>query len=190
MRFEDYLHDCLKDPEFRKAWIEETADLDLPAEFKSDTVEITPSFDLSETLRLLDDLDDEDLNNIIKNKGIHPSVDEIGKTEIIFYEHKNKCPVQEFLETMSDDKLKAKTLTNIAKLSILSAKAPNSLSRYIDDGIFELRTKQSSNINRIFYFFVFGNKIIMTNGYIKKSQKMDMNEFKKAKAYMSDYLKK
>ena len=68
MRFEDYLHDCLKSPEFRKAWIEETADLDLPAEFKGNTTETILSFDLSETLRLLDDLDDDDLNNIIKIK--------------------------------------------------------------------------------------------------------------------------
>ena len=29
----------------------------------------------------------------------------------------------------------------------------------------------------------------MTNGYIKKSQKIDMAEFEKAKKYMKDYMK-
>ena len=62
------------------------------------------------------------------------------------------------------------------------------LSRHVEDGIFELRTKQGNNIDRIFYFFVFGNKIIMTNGYIKKQEKIDNTELKRAKKYMNDYL--
>ncbi len=49
MRFEDYLHDCLKSPEFRKAWVEETADLDLPTEFKVDSVESNNESDKENT---------------------------------------------------------------------------------------------------------------------------------------------
>ena len=45
-------------------------------------------------------------------------------------------------------------------------------------------------LTRIFYFFVVGNKAILTNGYIKKSQKMNSREFRKAKKYMSEYMKR
>ena len=37
------------------------------------------------------------------------------------------------------------------------------------------------------YFFVKDNKIILTNGYIKKQNKMDTNEFEKAVKYKEDY---
>lgn len=60
-------------------------------------------------------------------------------------------------------------------------------SKYIDNGIFELRVKVSSNITRIFYFFQAGEQIILTNGYVKKSQKMDKREYDKALAYKKDY---
>lgn len=76
------------------------------------------------------------------------------------------------------------------ELSIRVSSAKPLLSVYVDDGIFELRTKQASNIDRIFYFFVIGNKIVMTNGYIKKSQKLDEQEFERAKRHRDDYMKK
>ena len=57
------------------------------------------------------------------------------------------------------------------ELSTVRKNVQHPLSKYVTDGIYELRTKQQSNIDRIFYFFVFGNKVILTNGYVKKSQK-------------------
>lgn len=95
-------------------------------------------------------------------------------TEVIFYEDGSDCPVEEFLTSISNKKLKSKTLRNIAELSLRGSNAKPPLSSYVGEGIFELRTKHSSNIDRIFYFFIFGNRIILTNGYIKKSQKLDM----------------
>lgn len=58
---------------------------------------------------------------------------------------------------------------------------------YIDDGIYELRTKQGFDIDRIFYFFVVGDQIVLTNGYVKKSQNIDIGEFRKAKKYRNIY---
>lgn len=95
-------------------------------------------------------------------------------TEVIFYEDGSDCPVEEFLTSISNKKLKSKTLRNIAELSLRGSNAKPPLSSYVEEGIFELRTKQSSNIDRIFYFFIFGNRIILTNGYIKKSQKLEV----------------
>ena len=55
------------------------------------------------------------------------------------------------------------------------------------DGIFEIRAKQGSDISRVLYFFVVGKKIILTNGFVKKSQKTPAGEIARAKKYRADY---
>ena len=119
--------------------------------------------------------------DLIKNKGV--------KNELEFIEVNKDCPMIDFLDDIEDEKLKSKTIRNIYLLADLKNNARPPLSEYIGEGIFELRTKFSSNITRAFYFFIWGNKIIMTNGYIKKSQKLDNTEFNKAKKLMDNYLK-
>ena len=119
--------------------------------------------------------------DLVKNKGI--------KNKIEFIEINSDCPMIDFINSIEDEKLKTKTIKNIYKLADLRNKARPPLSEYIDDGIFELRTKFFSNITRAFYFFIWGDKIVMTNGYIKKSQKLDIKEFNKAKKLMNNYLK-
>lgn len=119
--------------------------------------------------------------DLVKNKGI--------KNKIEFIEINSDCPMIDFINSIENEKLKTKTIKNIYKLADLRNKARPPLSEYIDDGIFELRTKFSSNITRAFYFFIWGDKIVMTNGYIKKSQKLDIKEFNKAKKLMNNYLK-
>ena len=44
-------------------------------------------------------------------------------------------------------------------------------SKFLGDGIYEVRVQQGNNIARVLYFFVVNRKIILTNGFIKKSQK-------------------
>lgn len=189
MKLTDYIKDCLKNDNFKITW-----DIENP-EYPSNLFEklylkSIKELSLQEALTLLEDIDDSKLQSVIDNKGIKfDNIDEAIKTEIIFYENNNNCPVATFLDSISDNKLKSKTLKNIFQLAILGNASKPPLSKYVDDGIFELRTKQGSNIDRIFYFFIFGNKIIMTNGYIKKSQKLDDQEFNRAKKYRDDYMK-
>jgi adenine-specific DNA-methyltransferase len=59
--------------------------------------------------------------------------------------------------------------------------------KMLEDGIFELRTKQSSDITRVLYFFFAGRKIVLTNGFVKKSQKTPKAEKELAKKYKADY---
>lgn len=61
-------------------------------------------------------------------------------------------------------------------------------SKLLDDGIFELRAKVGSNISRVLYFFFIGKKIVLTNGFIKKSQKTPAAEIERAKRYREEYL--
>ncbi len=42
------------------------------------------------------------------------------------------------------------------------------LDSLVNDGIFELRTVQGNNIERILYFFFEGNKAVLTNGFTKR----------------------
>lgn len=117
--------------------------------------------------------------------------EELKFNNVEFFEDKQiGCPVEEFLNSIKDKKLKVKTIRNIVVLNKKGDTLTKPLVDYVNDGIWELRTQQSNNITRIFYFFIFGGKIVMTNGYIKKSQKMDANEFKKAKKYRDIYSRK
>ena len=61
-------------------------------------------------------------------------------------------------------------------------------SKHLEDGIFEIRTKFGSDITRVLYFFVIGRKIILTNGFVKKTQKTPASEIALAKQYRADYL--
>ena len=55
------------------------------------------------------------------------------------------------------------------------------------DNIWEFRVKWGSNIYRVFAFMD-GNKVVVTNGFIKKTQKSPAHEIEKAKNYKKDYL--
>ena len=175
MKLSDYINKCLENREFSHYW-------------NSDDIQVEDINNVSydNLWERLNSVADDELLNIIKDKGLKSNIDI--PTTIEFYETNTSCPVEEFLNSITDQKLKTKTLKSIVALAAQGNNARPPLSKHIDDGIFELKTQQSSNITRIFYFFIFGNKIILTNGYIKKSQDLDKREFKKAKQYRSDYL--
>lgn len=63
-------------------------------------------------------------------------------------------------------------------------------SKHLEDGIFEIRGKVGSDISRVLYFFYYGGKIILTNGFVKKTQKTPSKEIKKAKKYRKDYIER
>ncbi len=63
-------------------------------------------------------------------------------------------------------------------------------SKPISEGILELRAKIGSDISRVLYFFVIGRKAVLTNGFIKKTQKTPREEIERAKRYRADYLRR
>lgn len=107
-----------------------------------------------------------------------------------FYETEtHDCPVLEFINTL-ETKLRAKVFRD---LSLLQEKGNNlryPYSEHLDDGIFELRTILGSNIVRNLYFFVVGQKIIVTHGFRKKTQKTPAQQIEKAKSIRDDYKKR
>lgn len=107
--------------------------------------------------------------------------------EIIFYDTADgKCPVQDFLDSL-EPKFLAKTLRTIDLLETNGPLLREPYSKPLENGIFELRTKHGSDINRVFYFFIIGQKIILTNGIIKKTAKTPKSAIDLAKKYKTDY---
>ena len=60
----------------------------------------------------------------------------------------------------------------------------------LEDGIFELRCKLGSNITRALYFFFIGGQIIVTNGFVKKTQRTPPGEIKLAKDRREDWIRR
>ena len=108
--------------------------------------------------------------------------------EILFYEKPDGTePVKEFLDSL-DVKMRAKMLRTVMLLAQNGTQLREPYSKPLDDGIFELRAKVGSDISRVLYFFIVGKKAILTNGFIKKTQKTPAAEIDRAKRYRSDYL--
>ena len=61
-------------------------------------------------------------------------------------------------------------------------------SGHLDDGIFELRARQGSNIVRVLYFFFIDRRVVLTNGFVKKTQKTPTAEIELAKQRRTIYL--
>ena len=107
--------------------------------------------------------------------------------EIILYDTEDeRCPVQELLDSL-EPKLLAKTLRTIDLLEMNGPLLREPYSKPLENGIFELRAKQGSDITRVLYFFIVGKKAVLTNGFIKKSQKTPKAEKELAKKYKADY---
>ncbi len=110
--------------------------------------------------------------------------------DIIFYRLPNgKQPVREFLDSL-DIKMRVSALDELKLLEEFGNQLKSPHSKPIGDGLFELRIKFSSNISRIFYFFQSGKKIVVTNGFVKKTNKTPPGEIEKAKKYKTDYEKR
>ena len=67
--------------------------------------------------------------------------------------------------------MRAKALLMVALLKEHGANLRLPYSEQLEDGIFELRAKQGSNITRLLYFFFVGKKAVLTNGFVKKDAK-------------------
>lgn len=110
--------------------------------------------------------------------------------QLEFYETEDgKTPVSDFLDSL-DDKMAAKMIGLMDVLEEKGTELRKPYSAPLGDGIFELRCKQSSNITRALYFFYTGKKIIVTNGFVKKTQKAPPNEIKIAKKRRDDWIRR
>ena len=108
--------------------------------------------------------------------------------EIVFYATEDGIrPVRDFIKSL-DEKMQAKIAQTIRLAAKQGTQLREPYSKHLGDGIFELRAKMGTDISRVLYFFVIGRKIVLTNGFIKKTQRTPHREIERAKAYRADYL--
>lgn len=107
--------------------------------------------------------------------------------EVEFYEKSDGTyPAEEFILSQ-DIKMQTKLFRLLELLELKGNELREPYSKSLSDGIFEIRAIQGNNITRVLYFFVVDKKIILTNGFVKKTQKTPENEIVLAKKYRKDY---
>ena len=112
----------------------------------------------------------------------------MNKFEVLFYDLPDGSePVADFLDSL-DLKMRAKVLKEIGLLEDYGPELREPYSKSIGDDIFELRTKLGTDITRVLYFFFVGRKVILTNGFVKKTDKTPPGEKDKAMRYRKEYL--
>ena len=95
-------------------------------------------------------------------------------------------PARIFIESL-DAKMIAKVLKIMDLLEQNGPLTRLPYSEHLHDGIFEIRAKQGTTIVRVLYFFSFGKKIVLTHGFVKKTQETPKRELEKALQYRIDY---
>lgn len=113
--------------------------------------------------------------------------------EVLFYFDENEnTPVVAFLDDLArtQPRLHRLTTAGIAKLENRGYHGPP-LTQMIDaeDDILELRVG-NRDIARVFFYFLHGQRIVLTNGYVKKGQKLDDGELARARRYKRDWLRR
>ena len=107
--------------------------------------------------------------------------------EVEYYEKSDGTyPAEEFILSQ-DIKMQTKLFRLLELLELKGNELREPYSKSLSDGIFEIRAIQGNNITRVLYFFVVDKKIILTNGFVKKTQKTPENEIVLAKKYRKDY---
>ena len=69
----------------------------------------------------------------------------------------------------------------------VSDRLPSKFVKYIEDGIYELRTSFEGNIFRTFFIFDKKSIVVLLNGFHKKTQKTPRREIEKAKQIKNAY---
>lgn len=110
--------------------------------------------------------------------------------DVEYYEKEDGTfPAEEFILSL-DSKMQAKMFRELDLLETFGNQLREPHSKPLGDGIYEIRAKLASDITRVLYFFVVNKKIILTNGFVKKTQKTPDNEIALAKKYRKDYLER
>jgi phage-related protein len=109
--------------------------------------------------------------------------------DIEFYRTKDrKCPVEDFLGTLGPKETQ-KVLWVFRLIGKIDRVPANYFKKLIGTtNIWECRILTVKGTYRFFGFFIQGNKLILTHGYSKKTQKTDLREIRRAETHRQDYL--
>lgn len=97
-----------------------------------------------------------------------------------------RIPVEEFLDTLSD-KVVQKIIAVLELVETQTAIPAKFFKKLSDTELWECRIRWESNIYRLFCFFDRDDKVVVTSGFVKKTQKTPQREIQKAEAYRRQY---
>ena len=104
--------------------------------------------------------------------------------QVEFYDTEDgRTPTQEFLDSL-EPKINAKM---VGLMEILEEKGHSLREPYSAP---LLRATQGSNISRALFFFYVEGRIVITHGFIKKTQKTLRAQIELAKKYRADFLRR
>lgn len=108
--------------------------------------------------------------------------------QIVYFTTKQGSqPVREFIDGLEPN-MQAKAMRSILLLSEYGPQLREPYTKYVGDGLFELRFRFANDISRIFFFFVVNQTIVLTNGFIKKTRQTPKVELSKARSYQKEYM--
>jgi phage-related protein len=110
--------------------------------------------------------------------------------EIVFYRKESgRSPIEDFIAKLNDQE-RIEIAAHLDALRQLGLEARRPLVDYLEDGIYELRIRVVKKQIRVLYFFVQRDKIVVTDGFVKKSKNPYPKEIKKAKRFREDFTRR
>jgi phage-related protein len=113
------------------------------------------------------------------------------RRSVIFYRtEKGQCPVSEFLDSIPSKV--AQKVTWVLKLIQELDTVPRQYLKKLSDTeeIWECRMVFGGNTYRILGFFNAGNQMILTHGFIKKTDKTPADEITRAERLKADHIRR
>jgi len=113
----------------------------------------------------------------------------VNRTVLFYRTIGGRCPVQEFLDSLPGKV--AQKIVWVFRLLEDMDRVPASYFKKLagTEDIWECRIQFGSNAYRIFCFFM-NNSVVLTHGFVKKSQKTPAGEIERAEAYRRDFFKR
>lgn len=114
----------------------------------------------------------------------------MGRTVIFYRTADGKCPARELLDSLSG-KAAQKVAWVLSLVEDLDVVPSTYFKKLVGtEEIWECRIQLGSHAYRIFCFFDGRAVVVLTHGFIKKTQKTPQRELERAEAYRRDYLQR
>ncbi len=112
--------------------------------------------------------------------------------KVDFYTTKEGCsPVEDFILSLpAKDQVKLLDVIQLLEDNGIYLRGPHSKSLTGHKGLFELRSKQGHDIQRVFYFHFVENTFVLLHGFTKKGQKTPEKEIQIALRRRKDYFER
>lgn len=112
----------------------------------------------------------------------------MGNFECMYYKTgAGHSPVATFIDNLSY-KTQRKFFAKIEWLEEYGPRLTEPHTKKIEDDLYELRFEGEDGAIRVIYFFYVGKKIILLNGFKKKTKKIPKRELELAKKRRTDFL--